>query len=385
MKICDVTQFYSPTGGGVKRYIQEKRRYIERHTNDEHLLVIPGEKTSLTKEGRLSTATIKSPLVNETSRYRILFNLKAVEEIIRQENPDLIEAGDPYHVAWRVIDVGQILNIPTFGFYHSHFPEAYLRTTLKYCGSWLHDVGMAYAQNYIISLYNRFDVTLVPSQRLAALLETWGVFNTTTVHLGLDPEIFYPAPKNELLFEKLNLPKDKTLLLYVGRLASEKNTPMLLNTFRILDKLHPNSFSFLVIGDGQLRRNIEMAVQEIKRLRWLPRCKSEELADYYRLADLFVHPGICETFGLVSLESQACACPVIGIRGSCMDANIAEGLEFWASENDPDTLAQAILTFLKSDYRALGQKASGITRVQYAWTKVFENLWNCYRKAYESF
>ena len=51
MKICDVTQFYSPVSGGVKRYISEKRRYVLANTRDEHHLIVPGPTSVTTVPG----------------------------------------------------------------------------------------------------------------------------------------------------------------------------------------------------------------------------------------------------------------------------------------------------------------------------------------------
>ncbi|MFH1067747.1 MAG: glycosyltransferase [bacterium] len=381
MKICDITQFYSPVGGGVKRYITEKRAYIQQRGEDEHVLIVPGAKTETVKDGRLTTCTIASPPVNKTSRYRILFNLRQAGRFIAQEKPDVIEAGDPYHLAWRAIKVGRELNIPVCGFYHSHFPEAYLRTALKYCGTRLKNMMLNWAQRYIVRLYNKFDATLVPSEFLAALLKDWGVSNVIPVHLGVNTAVFSPGAPAQITRAKLNLPEDAFLLLYVGRLAGEKNTPLLLETFRLLQRQKPGKFAFLVIGDGQLREQVVERRRELPLLRWVPYCRdSQELADYYRMANLFVHPGVCETFGLVSLESQACGCPVVGIRGSYMDANIFAGLDLWSKENTPEGLCEAILKFSEADIPSLGNQASVAARENYSWEKVFNHLWDCYRQ-----
>lgn len=383
MKVCDVTQFFSPVGGGVRRYIQEKRRYVLNQTDDEHLLVVPGERTETLREGRLTTCTIASPPINRTSRYRILFNLRQASEFILREHPDVIESGDPYHLAWRAIDLGEELRAPVFGFYHSHFPEAYLRTIFKYCGPWLRDVGMAYAQDYIVRLYNTFDYTLVPSEYLAELLEEWGVFNTRHVHLGIDTATFHPQGGGESasLRASMGISTERKLLLYIGRLAGEKNTKTLIQAFRLLEREHPGRYSFLIVGDGQLRRHVAQFQEEIRHAHWIAYCnESEKLAEYYRMADVFVHPGVCETFGLVSLESQACGTPVVGIHGSYMDANIFSGLHLWADRNTPGALAGAINRMTEADSCRIGEDASHLVRERYSWERVFGNLWECYRE-----
>src|SRR5205814_3970689 len=90
LKICDLTQFYSPVSGGVKRYVHEKIAYISNCSpDDRHVLVIPGAKNEITTNGRSRIYSIRSPLVSRISRYRALLNLRAIEEILEREHPDL--------------------------------------------------------------------------------------------------------------------------------------------------------------------------------------------------------------------------------------------------------------------------------------------------------
>src|SRR6266581_4345705 len=186
MKICDLTQFYSPFSGGVKRYLHEKIAYIRNHSpEDEHVLVVPGSKTEVATDVRSRKYSIRSPLVSRSSRYRALFNLRAIEEILEREQPDLIESGDPYQVAWKAIASGSALRIPVVGFYHSHFPEAYLRTTARFLGQTATEFVMDLARRYVRKIYNQFEATLVPSARLGQLLIDWGVENVRAVDLGV--------------------------------------------------------------------------------------------------------------------------------------------------------------------------------------------------------
>lgn len=381
MKICDVTQFYSPKSGGVKRYILEKRRYIDAHTQDEHYLIVPGQTTAVAHEGRLHTLTVQSPRVDRTSRYRILLNTKIVRDFLYDLRPDVIEAGDPYHLAWTAQRVGEEMDIPVVGFYHSHFPDAYLRTVLKYGGRWLRDVGMAYAQDYIVRLYSEFEHTLVPSPHLRNLLESWGVPNAVTVRLGVDTETFVPGEKDWEWRRKLEVPDDAFLLLYVGRLARDKNIDTLLDTFLELKQKSSRNYWLVVVGDGPLRRQLPAVRHMTNAVVWRSYVgSSATLARYYRAADLFVHPGVHETFGLVTLESQSCGCPVAGIRGSNMDANVMQCLDLWAHENTPEALKGTIEVMSALDLRTIGQHVAQEVAKRFSWTTVFQHLWQYYRK-----
>ena len=122
VKICDLTQFYSPLSGGVKRYLHEKIAYISNGSSDDaHVLIVPGSKTEVTTDARSRIYSIRSPLVSRSSRYRALLNLRAIEEILERERPDLIESSDPYQIGWKAIAAGRALRVPVVGFYHSHF------------------------------------------------------------------------------------------------------------------------------------------------------------------------------------------------------------------------------------------------------------------------
>jgi alpha-1,6-mannosyltransferase len=91
-----------------------------------------------------------------------------------------------------------------------------------------------------------------------------------------------------------------------------------------------------------------------------------------------------ETFGLVSLESQACGTPVVGIRGSAMDRIILHDQEFWAMQHTPDALATAIERASGVDLMSLGAGAAAKIAERYAWPRVFERLFGIYREVCDS-
>ena len=382
MKVCDVTQFYSPRSGGVKRYLHEKIAYIDKaRPGDEHVLIVPGRKTEMISRGRSRVYTIHSPLVSRTLGYRVLLNLSAIEHILARERPDIIESGDPYQVGSKSARIGLAFGIPVVGFYHSHFAEAYLRSAAKYFGQSASEAAINLAARYVRNLYNRFEATLVSAQHLAQLLRDWGVRNVQVVELGVNTEVFKPARREAGGTRvSLGVASDQKLLLYVGRLAKEKNTQTLLQAFELLHQRRPGDFHLLIVGDGPQRHQVlRLKGRTDGAVSWIGYCTdSAELARYYRVADLFVHPGTQETFGLVALESQACGTPVVGIRGSNMDRLILHEQEFWARENNAAALADAIANSGKENLRALGTQAADRVRAKYAWPRVFAQLFCIY-------
>ena len=386
MVICDLTQFYSPFSGGVRRYVAEKADHLEA-AGHRHVLIIPGEKTERCVEGLQTIYTIESPLISRTARYRALINLNLVEEALEREHPDLIESGDPYQVAWKALASGRALGIPTVGFYHSHFPDAVLRSVAKYFGSISVMMAAEIGKKYAVTLYNRFERTLVPSAGLSELLSTWGMENVETLELGVDTDIFFPdKERGHAARQALGWPSDKQILLYVGRLNADKNVRKLFEAFALLHKNDPSRFHLVVVGDGMLRNALHHLEEETQAVSWIRYCNgSQELADIYRAADLFVHPGVKETFGLVTLESQACGTPVVGIRGSYMDAINFSGLHNWSADNNAEALAGAIRTVADQDLEASGLRASAFVKGRYCWKEVFGRLFAIYREVIASY
>jgi alpha-1,6-mannosyltransferase len=382
LKICDLTQFYSPVSGGVKRYLHEKIDYIDRHTpRDEHVLIVPGAKTKLKANGRSHVYTIRSPVVARTAQYRALLNLRAVEEILERERPDVIESADPYQLGWKALKIGRALRVPVVGFYHSHFPEAYVRKSAMLLGKTATRRVMRLSRAYVRKLYNQHAATIVASEPLGHVLRNWGVQNVRVLSLGVNTEIFRPdGSGTEAIRRSVGVTSGQILLLYVGRLAKDKNIAALFRAFRILQRRWPGKFHLLVIGDGPERTQLRKLQLRTENLSWIHYCGDPcELAGFYRAADLFVHPGVQETFGLAALECQACGTPVVGIRGSCMDKIICHDQESWAVQNSPDALANAIEECSdKKQLSVMGRRAARVVGSLYNWPRVFDELFCIY-------
>jgi alpha-1,6-mannosyltransferase len=232
-------------------------------------------------------------------------------------------------------------------------------------------------------LYSRFAATIVPSPALARVLEDWGVHNTRLGELGVDTQLFTPEAGTDearQVREAIGIAPDKTLLLYVGRLSPEKNISTLFAAFELLAQSPGGDrLALLVTGDGPGRRALTRLLENTPNVFWLPyQGSGPQLARLYRTADLFVHPGVQETFGLVALESQACGTPVVGIRGSYMDRIIFTNQEHWAAENSAPALAEAIRSMARRDLHTDGKAASERVRRYYDWNSVFTRLFAVY-------
>jgi alpha-1,6-mannosyltransferase len=217
----------------------------------------------------------------------------ATARAIARHQPDLIEVGDPYRCAWAALDAGQQLGVPVAAFYHSN-AEALAK-------QWLPRASQRWVRHYLRRLYRRFDAVFAPSHWAADSLRDLGLDNVVLQAHGVDCSLFDPRRHDSMWRRELGCAPSDIVLLYTGRFAAEKNLDRLTAA---VDRLGA-PYLLIAIGDGP-------RPPRGARLRVLPyQSDGMALARALASADVFVHAGDQETFGLAALEALACGTPVI--------------------------------------------------------------------------
>ena len=351
MHLVDTTLFYSPTSGGVRRYLSAKHAWLAAHTSWEHTIVVPGREIHLERGG---VCTLPGCPVPGTFNYRLPLNPRRWARLLDALEPTLIEAGDAFHPAWCGWRVAQRRGIPLVGFYHSNLPQLAGR---RACGWFTEPV----IRRYLRLLYARCDLVFAPSRMMCEYLRELGVQHTAHQPLGVDAEVFSPARRSGALRARLGLAADARVLVYAGRFAREKNLPVLLEAFARLG----SPYHLLLIGG-------ERAARPAANVTMLPyRRDSVELAQYIASADALVHAGTKETFGLVILEAMACGRPVVAARAGAFPEFVDESVGMLAAPSCGASMAEAVAALYQRDLDAVG--AAGRARVlrQFTWHRAF--------------
>jgi alpha-1,6-mannosyltransferase len=351
MHLVDATLFYSPTSGGVKRYLAAKHAWLATHTSWEHTIVVPGRDTHFERGG---VCTLSGYPVPFTFNYRLPLNPRRWTRLLDSLEPTLIEAGDVFHPAWTGWLVAQRRGIPFACFYHSNLPQL---GGARLCGSLTEPV----LRRYVRWLYERCDLVFAPSRVMCEYLRSLGVTQVAHQPLGVDTEVFNPARRRDTLRASLGLPASTRLLVYAGRFAEEKNLPLLFRAFRKLGK----PYHLLLIGGARRARpsaNVTM----------LPyRRDSHELAQWVASADALVHAGTKETFGLVILEAMACGRPVVAARAGAFPEFVDDSVGALAEPNSASGMAEAIAGLYERDLDAIGAAARARVLRHFTWGRAF--------------
>ena len=351
MHLVDTTLFFSPTSGGVKRYLSAKHAWLRAHTSWEHTIVVPGRDTQIERGG---VCTLSGYPVPGTFNYRLPLNPRRWTSLLDALDPTLIEAGDAFHPAWCAAHIARRRGIPVAGFYHSNLPELAARRAF----GWFTEPVL---RRYVRCLYERLDVVFAPSRVMCEYLQELGVQHAVHQPLGVDAEVFHPARRSDVVRRHLGLPRGTRVLVYAGRFAEEKNLPVLLQAFARLGA----PYHLLLIGG-------ERHARPAANVTLLPyRRNSLELAEWIASADALVHAGTKETFGLVILEAMACARPVVAARAGAFPELVDDSVGVLAEPHSGASMAEAIASLYERDLESVGASARARVLKHFTWNRAF--------------
>jgi glycosyltransferase involved in cell wall biosynthesis len=218
------------------------------------------------------------------------------------KRPDVVQVATEGPLGAAAIAAARALNIPVVSEFHTNF-----HTYSKHYGfGWLEGLVAAHLRR----LHNRSALTLVPTQALANELAAEGYRNLRVVSRGIDNELFHPCKRSTELRRQWGVTDDQLVVSYVGRIAAEKNLPLVLKAFDAICQ-HLPSARLLLVGDGPLRKRLG---RDYPQHIYAGMRHGEDLAAHYASADLFLFPSLTETFGNVTAEALASGLPVVAYR-----------------------------------------------------------------------
>jgi alpha-1,6-mannosyltransferase len=353
MHLVDITVFYAPEGGGVSTYLNAKARWLSRHSRVQHTILSPNVRS-----GGRAPALVRMPGVSVPGihGYRMPLSVSGPMRQLADAQPDLVEAGDAGQCAWAALRMQQRHGVPAVAFYHSDLPRLVEHRLGKFSANAV--------RKYLAQLYSQFDMVLAPSRLMVQQLAALGVEGALHQPLGIDSGVFRPERRVDTLREHLRLAPNARLLVYAGRFTPEKKLGVLIDAVRKLGR----PYHLVLVGSGtELPRFPQITYVPFKR-------DQRQLARLLASCDVLVHPGDCETFGLIVLEAMACGLPVVGTAGGGVAELVDEDTGILAQPNNADSLAEAIEAIYARDLAQLGINARRKAQDHYDWDRVLPQL-----------
>jgi glycosyltransferase involved in cell wall biosynthesis len=198
---------------------------------------------------------------------------------------------------------------------------------------------------------NQADLVIAPTSGVRARLLANGVTAPVEViPTGVEPPDTPEEPR-PIVRRRLGLPEKSPILLYVGRLAREKNVGMLLQALYAAVQVAPEVI-LLLVGEGDEERSLRRLADRLNlagRVRFVGPVSHQAVGHWYRAADLFVFPSVSETQGLVVLEAMAHGLPVLAVRSIGTSDFIEDGVTGALAENPHDDFIRRLLELLRDE------------------------------------
>ncbi len=379
MLLCDVTQGWSASGGGIGSYIRRKQSWIADNSDARHLLVVPGEEDRIVENGRFVRAEVRSPTLPHSPNYRFLLRNGAVREVFERFRPDLIETFDPYNLPWAALKHRKRHPETTvIAGYHTDFPRAHIGEFF------IHDFplgGRAFAPTsariadaYAGKLYRQFDNVFGLGSDSVERLRAVGVENVERMPLGADLSQFQPSRRKMEFRRKLGVPDDAPLLVYAGRLDREKRVAKVWEAFKLLPP--ELGAHLLILGQGKWRD--DRIADGTNGVLHMPGYldNREALGEALASSDIYVSAHPYETFGMSIVEAQAAGLPIVGVRSGAMIDRVPEGAGLLGPIDNPSAMAANIRKVWHGNRAAMGEAGRALVSERFTWQKTFDTLFN---------
>lgn len=251
--------------------------------------------------------------------YRLtgVYPIKAISKI-KEWNLDIIHSHTEFGVGTFARIMAHQLDIPIVHTYHTMYEDYVHYITKGYF-----DAPSKKIVEHLTKFYCDKTVTelIVPTKKTYDLFKEKYEY-TRNIHIvptGVEVERFYQEENDPVETDKirksLGLKKSDFVLLFVGRLAAEKNVTFLIDNQADLVQKNPNC-KLLIIGDGP---DIDSFKKQAKKLKieenviFTGKVPWDEIHKYYQIPQIFVTASHTETQGLTLLEAMAASVPVIGL------------------------------------------------------------------------
>jgi alpha-1,6-mannosyltransferase len=363
MRIVDVNEFYSPTGGGVRTYIDRKMGIMADLGHE--LIVIAAGREDLVEErpGGGKIIYVKASRLPFDSNYGLFWDADPIVRLLDELKPDLVEASSPWRPAWIV---GQWQPQPGHDaakvfFMHNDNVAAYALRWFE--GLAPHDRierAFAWYSRYMSRFLDNYDAVVTNGPALEKRLKARGVRIDAAMPLGIERGHFSPEFRDEKLRASLlaqcDLPPEGLLLLGLGRHHPEKRWQLVADAVARAGSNIP--VGMILLGTGVASRRIEKTIAGSPHIRMFrPVYDRERLARVMASCDALIHGSEAEPFGLVASEAMAAGLPLIAPdTGGCAEIADPHASELYTAR-DAAACAAAIERLYTRDRTLLRRAA----------------------------
>ena len=268
--------------------------------------------------------SILCPFTNSELYFGVVTKNK-LKDILLNENIDLIYTILPTLLTINTLSVAKKLKIKTVSSSHAQIQNIIGKSMISSSHAQIQNITGKINNSHILNklfckylhyIYSKADTIVFPSEfaknELFTLIPSNRKNNTKIISNGVDHNIYKYSNDKGRLKEKYEI-GGKMVLLYVGRISSEKSIQTLINSVPIIDEQFKN-FILFIIGDGPMINYLKTLTKNNKmenKIKFMGRVSESVKINFYNISDIFIFPTISELEGMVVLEAMACKNAII--------------------------------------------------------------------------
>ena len=318
MRIGLFTDAYVPSVNGVVTSVETLKKALEQKGHTVYIVTVGQDSKTYDYDEEERILRIPGiPLGIYDYRMSSIYPIKVINKI-KSWNLEIIHSHTELSMGIFARLFAKQYNIPLVHTYHTMYKDYtwYVSRNIKYF-----DLGCKKAVEYISKFYcdNTADAFIVPTVKTYHLFRDEYHYDKDIyiVPTGLDASRFYKENSDKLkvtrLRHYLGYKKKDFVLLFVGRLAQEKNVPFLID---VIEKCSDKNIKLLIVGYGPdeekyrsevKKRNLQDRITFTGKVSW------KDMPNYYHVANAFITASTTETQGLTVIEALAASIPVICI------------------------------------------------------------------------
>jgi glycosyltransferase involved in cell wall biosynthesis len=248
----------------------------------------------------------------------------------------------------------------------------------------MYKIGYIFEKASLRHIADRATKVVAISNYLRDLLKKIYGIDALVIRNGVDTGIFYPLTQSERrkIRSHLQIPLDKRIILFVGRLHPYKDPMTLVRCMPTVVRKNPDAY-FVMVGDGPLNHALSSEVMRLgleKCVKLIPRLALSKLVEWFQVSDLFVSTSPGEMLGFTVLEAMSSGIPVVAAISGGPAELLGPSGTFFKPRDDRD-LAEKIFGVLSDKRSAVesGQKAREIVLRDFRWEDVANRYGDLYR------
>ena len=278
-----------------------------------------------------------------------IFPQKEIKKALSDFKPDVVHVQISDPIGLSVVSYARKNNIPVVTTEHNQ-PDVI--TDPLGMPSFIKKPADALLTAYLVNRQSKSDYVTMPTK--LAIREFLGKKELNVpieaVSNGVDLSCFKPGKASPEIYKKYNIPSNRPIVLYVGRVDPEKRVGLVVEAFSTVLKKVPDAV-LVVVGDGVDRLNLEKKVGELKitdSVRFLGRVIPPDLYELYKIGDVFATASTIETQGIVLIEAAAAGLPLVAVNaGAVAEVCINNKNGFLVEPGDVKAISKSIFTILE--------------------------------------